>query len=175
MLAASSWKIVEVLYELNPYFQISGAWARPIYGKLIQIWNGPAHAPEIENSKMDEFSRNTYYLTPWKTENLKKKIFGWLFQDLTIRVNYFGALQIFTSCTLSSCLQRFVSHSEPMKAFYLSLSVSICYQLSRQSNSNPDFDLMGIKKSFGFSPKIRSGSINNAKLETVQEFFSQNI
>ena len=60
---------------------------------------------------------------------------------------------------------------KPIKAFYLSLSVSICYQLSRQSNSNPDFDVMGIKKSFGFSPKIRSGSINNAKLETLQGSF----
>ena len=58
-------------------------------------------------------------------------------------------------------------------AFYLSLSVSVCYQLSRQSNSNPDFDLMGIKKSFGFSPKTPSGSINTAKLETVQERFSR--
>ena len=117
--------------------------------------------------KTDKFSRNKVCLTPGK-------IYGWVFQDSTIRVNCFGSLQIFSSCIFSSCLQRFVSHSEPIKAFYLSLSVSICYQLSRQSNSNPDFDLMGIKKSFGFSPKIRSGSINNAKLETVQEFFSQN-
>ena len=122
---------------------------------------------EKENGWISQEYVLSYALENWKFG----KNSGWLFQDLTIRVDYFGALQIFTSCTLSSCLQRFVSHSEPMKAFYLSLSVSICYQLSRQSNSNPDFDLMGIKKSFGFSPKIRSGSINNAKLETVQEIF----
>ena len=34
-----------------PYWQISGAWARPISGKLIQIWIDLAHASEIENSK----------------------------------------------------------------------------------------------------------------------------
>ena len=42
--------------SFNPYWQIAGAWARPISGKLIQIRTSfpeidLAHTPEVEISK----------------------------------------------------------------------------------------------------------------------------
>ena len=79
-----------------PYGRISGAWARPIYGKPIQRilgrdtdryfkkLNRPPHrsSPEIEISKkiLDEFTTNRSVSRPRKLKF--RKISGRVFQDL---------------------------------------------------------------------------------------------
>jgi len=92
------------------YSKNSGAWYRPISGKLIQIWTtfpeiarapifhknwiltknwlmnfpkiGPAHTPEIKISKKYWTSCPEIRLSPGKTANSGWEISGWVFQDL---------------------------------------------------------------------------------------------
>ena len=70
--------------QMNPYWQIFGAWTKQIYGKLIQIWTsfpviGLAHAQifyknwvSTPKKFIDEFSRNRFSSCPgnWNYETI---------------------------------------------------------------------------------------------------------
>jgi len=73
------------------YWKNYGAWNRPTYGKLIQIWMnfseiGPAPAPETKISKKCWTSFPEIRLCHAPENWNFGKIFGWVFQDLPIRV-----------------------------------------------------------------------------------------
>ena len=54
-------------------------------------------------------------------------------------------------------------------SFYLSLNVAFTYQLSRQTNSNPEFDWIALKTTFGFrTDETVLNSVNTANIQTLQ-------
>ena len=76
------------IFCFDPYWQISGAWATSIYGKLIQssileFWGMTQADFWNTHLNMDEFSRNRSSSCPdilQKLNRYSQKIDGWIFQ-----------------------------------------------------------------------------------------------